>query len=193
MTSETKPAVIPKILRGPSRIELLEAMFFDRNKMLTFNLNMEVERFNRNSQLFAKLLGIIPTSVEQAKVLILGYTSHYEAGKPREQFQFVVVYDDHLRTGRFTSAATVDELLSESWYTNKEGPLVRKSLANIIVSRPLHLLQPSDKEEYLARTEGGQEVFRSPHSAEEAIGKLVRMHSNQFRIHISEAPDPYPI
>jgi hypothetical protein len=115
MASENQVVSLPKIVKGPGRIDLLEALFFNRESILMFDLD---KKFDGQSQLFVKLLGMIPCGVEQAKVLIIDYFKDQPSAERGMKTRAVIVYDDHIRTGRFTQSNTVDELLKESWYTS---------------------------------------------------------------------------
>lgn len=101
-------ALIPhKIVKGPPKIDLLEALFFHREKILGFDLA------NR-TQVFVDLLGAIPcTHAPQCMILIVSYFA--EAGC-REKTKAVMVYDTHNRNGRFAYPKTIPKLLELSWY-----------------------------------------------------------------------------
>lgn len=114
MASTNQTAPLPRIVKGPNRIDLLEALFFKRESILIFDLDKEL---NGQSQLFVKLLGMIPCRVEQSKVLIIEYFKDRHSAAHGTRTRAVIVYDDHNRTGRITQSNTVDELLKESWST----------------------------------------------------------------------------
>ena len=119
MASENKINLPAKIMKGPSRMDLLEAMFFDREKILTFDLDKRVSIFSKTKQLSARLKGMIPTVFKQTNVLILSYDRNYPDPQRKEKGQLIVVYDDHSRLGRFTLAGLVNELLTQNPYVNE--------------------------------------------------------------------------
>jgi len=175
MASETKTVSAPRIIKGPPRMDLLEALFFDRKKVLTFDLNKRVGRFGGQTQLFATLFGIIPTDVPQSNVLILQY---YESG--RSPVRMVAVYDDHNRSGWFTWADTLDELLAESWYDNGEDAWYPGRPPVTIVVTPRS--QMGGHGDYHAQIDKQPGRWSSGTTPEEAIGNLVNAHVDQFRL-----------
>lgn len=179
MASETEVFSVPQITKGPSRMDLLEAMFFHREKVLTFDLDKRVRGFNGNSsQLFAKLLGMIPTTMEQSSVLVLSYFEDYQASTRGENKRVVIVYDDHNRCGRFTWSDTLDELLDESWYTTREeGSNPGKQVVTIVVTPRSQMNAQGD---YHAQIDKQPGVWGCGATPDEAVGNLVRSHSERF-------------
>jgi hypothetical protein len=172
MASKTVSA--PRIIKGPSRMDLLEAMFFNRNKILTFDIDKRVRRFNGESQLFATLLGVIPSQVPQTSNLILRHNHNFQPCR------VVAIYNDHDRSGWFTWADTLDEILDESWNdTDELAWHPGKPPITILLSpRP----QTRGRGDYHAQIDKQPGRWGCGATPEEAIGNLVNAHAGCFHL-----------
>jgi hypothetical protein len=172
MASKTVSA--PKIIKGPSCMDLMDAMFFNRNKVLMFNLDKRVRRFDGQSQLEATLLGMIPSQVPQTSNLVLRHRHK------NQSCRVVAIYNDHYRSGWFTWADTLDEILDENW--NEADELAwhpGKPPITILVAQK----QPTrGRGEYHAHID--KQPWRQSIGAtvDEAVGNLVNAHLDQFHL-----------
>jgi len=177
MASETQTITAPVIIKGPARIDLLEAMFFDRKKMLTFDVDRRLEEFDGHYQVHTTLLGIVPTSVEQSKVLILDYYKNHAEAQQGKKRRLVIVYDDHSRTGWFTWSNTITEMLNEPWYSNEDERChPGKPVTTIAVAR----IPETPGGEFRAHIEKRPDLSALGTTPHEAIGKLIRAHRERF-------------
>jgi hypothetical protein len=105
-SSTAKPIEEVDINKGPSGLDLIESLFFDRDKVLQFDRT-------DGTQMLGRLVGMLPNmGMPQMSVLIVEY--HPKRGQTAIA---IMMYDTHNRDGWFVKPATVEELIK---YTGRD-------------------------------------------------------------------------